>query len=1180
MVPDNPLPGYETFISQSKTPPLNVTAGQALEYDVSRHIVDADEDPIRYTIAPADKNRTDWLKNIEFEGSFLKIPEAKNSDTGDYEIHFLADDGHNDPAEFSIKFTVAENHPAHENTKSPLPGAANPLEIKAGKSFEYDLSQHITDDEKDALKYSLVEVKPLDADASTSTEWVSGITFEGSHLKINSAPINGYKSYAIHFTVSDKFDEKSFSLKIQVVPNEPPHENASNPLPDAASPLLIKLGAAGLYDLSSHITDDEQDTLKYTFVQDNMTPDWLKGAKFDNYGSKLTIPAPPDTEQNQTYPISFMVSDGINEQKFSFSVKIAANTAPHENASNPLNHTDSPIELNAGKTLDYDVSTHITDDENDSLKYLLVGIASSSSDASTEWLKGATFSGSHLITSSAPLLSDADNRYNFYFLVSDGINISPFSATLKVLPSLPPYENSQNPLPGHGTAPLTIFQGQSVAYDLSKNFVDPEKDTLTFTLDPTKITAIDGGSTDWFKNAAFDKNGVLTIPAPTTAEVGKHYVINFWMGDGVNASQPYSIPLTIPNRAPTFPKEYPVQLGIDAPKITAHDPDGDTLTYSIIGEYPQGFKINPDTGELSCTDPTKLTNHQYFEFTVQATENKDGGLSAKTLVKVTMNSSPKVNTVEPKPSLLILNSQQPFNYDLTQHYTDRDNDALTYITTDVVAIVPFQGNLSWKPGLSSDGHLTGTPPSGQLSGDYIIRYNVDDQHGGVIQSAIEVRFRGTNDPPVIQDAAFSIKDNSLIKAIVGSVSATDPDGDKLSYSILPESDPKGIFSINADTGVLRVEKPELLNDKSMSAISLTVKADDNWLPSNASKTATVTVNIEHINTMPTAVKDTAATDKNISFLIDVLHNDSDPNGDALHIVKVESSTGKGIVTIEGNNIRYTPGSTFHSLPEGEMATDMFVYTVSDGKLETTAPVLVVINGVNTPPTVSGTEIFLKIQDTDKITPFSSFVISDPDVYKNGQKDPQTMTIQIDKPANGNLISLGGFKNDGIGHYSMTGTADEIQNAVINIVFEPTSATKPFIITKTQFEAEIKNHAAVIPLPDLTISTSSAIPVSEAYPAETVWSCRDMLVPFKGISWADTSSDILGLSIEYGLPIFKLQQFKINDFDFGFKDETETIYEQINRMLREARLLAEIEEVNHADRNAETWRIDIHPIQIR
>jgi len=34
------------------------------------------------------------------------------------------------------------------------------------------------------------------------------------------------------------------------------------------------------------------------------------------------------------------------------------------------------------------------------------------------------------------------------------------------------------------------------------------------------------------------------------------------------------------------------------------------------------------------------------------------------------------------------------------------------------------------------------------------------------------------------------------------------------------------------------------------------------------------------------------------------------------------------------------------------------------------------------------------------------------------------------------------------------------------------------------------------------------------------------------------------------------------------------------MLREARLLAEIEEVNHADRNAETWRIDIHPIQIR
>ena len=1179
----DPLPGNEIVIPifeqfQGKTAPLSVTAGHETVYDVSRHIVDDDQDTIIYTL---DSVGADWMKGAAFDGSFLKIPKPANSDAGNYEVHFSASDGHNDPAKFSIKLTVAANKPPYENKELHLPGPTNPLEIKAGNN-DYDLSPYITDDDQDTLRYSLVTIKPLDTNAAADTNWFKDVVFEGTHLKINSTSIkaDGYKNYAVNFTVKDDLNENvSFSLRVQIIPNLPPRENTSNLLPNTGSPLSIKVGSAGVYDLSSHITDNEKDTLTYSFVSDSANPDWLNKCSFDKDSGKLTIPAPSASDMDKPYQIHFTVSDSMNApQNFSFSVKVAANTPPHENTSTPLPTSDSPLKLTVGQAFSYDLSSYITDDEKDTITYKLAKIEPSDAGTSIKWLSGAAFSGNSFLIP-APPDTVQDKLYKISFYADDKFSAGtsePFSFTLKVLQNSPPYENPDKLLPGHGAAGLEVFKGSSPSLDLKQFFKDDNNDTLIFY--PNSISPLDGGGTDWFiKNVAFDNKGVLKIPAPTNAEVGKHYIINFWMGDDVNPLQLYSIPLTIPNRAPTFPDGYSLQLSNGKATISATDSDGDTLIYSISGKEAQAFTINAKTGELILNNPDEFEAHQEFTPDVIAIEDKAGGLSAETQVKLTINSSPQGNAGNPKPSLLTFDSQQKFDYDLSQHYTDADHDSLKYSFSDTLIIVPFQSGVSWKPNISDNGQLTGTAPTGQ-SGDYIVRFNIDDGYGGKFSDSIEIRFRAENAAPIIHDATFSIKENSHVATIAGSVSASDSDGDKLSYSILPESDPNKIFSIHADTGMVRLEKPEFLHDNTVQAISLTVKADDHWLSSDKPSTATITVNIEHANTMPAAVKDPAVTDKKTSVLIDVLHNDSDPNGDALKIENFENTTGKGVITIENNQIHYTPGSTFQSLPEGETATDMFVYTVSDGKLESKAPVLIEIKGINTPPTASGVGIVSKIQDTENITPFSSFVLSDPDVYKDGKKDIQTMTIQIDKPANGNLVSSGGFKEDGGGHYTMTDTADKIQNDVRNIVFAPVPSNVPFVITETHFQAQIKNHPDIANL--ATISASSAIPVSEAYPAETVWNCRDMIVPFKGISYADTSSDILGLSIEYGLPIFRLQQFKLNDFDFGLKDETENVYEQINRMLREARLLAEIEEVNHADRNAETWRIDIHPIQIR
>ncbi|TAF40537.1 MAG: hypothetical protein EAZ66_02880 [Alphaproteobacteria bacterium] len=77
-----------------------------------------------------------------------------------------------------------------------------------------------------------------------------------------------------------------------------------------------------------------------------------------------------------------------------------------------------------------------------------------------------------------------------------------------------------------------------------------------------------------------------------------------------------------------------------------------------------------------------------------------------------------------------------------------------------------------------------------------------------------------------------------------------------------------------------------------------------------------------VSVAPTANNDTAQTAHNTSVLVDVLANDSDPEGDNLSIQNVDSVVG-GSAVIEDNKVRFTPNAGF----VGEAG---FSYSVTDG----------------------------------------------------------------------------------------------------------------------------------------------------------------------------------------------------------------------------------------------------------
>lgn len=77
------------------------------------------------------------------------------------------------------------------------------------------------------------------------------------------------------------------------------------------------------------------------------------------------------------------------------------------------------------------------------------------------------------------------------------------------------------------------------------------------------------------------------------------------------------------------------------------------------------------------------------------------------------------------------------------------------------------------------------------------------------------------------------------------------------------------------------------------------------------------------NRPPLAVNDSATTAVDTAVPLQVLSNDSDPDGDALKIVSITQGTS-GTVTNTNTVVTYKPGAGFHG-------TDSFTYTIDDGR---------------------------------------------------------------------------------------------------------------------------------------------------------------------------------------------------------------------------------------------------------
>ncbi|WP_134494265.1 cadherin domain-containing protein [Microvirga pakistanensis] len=203
-----------------------------------------------------------------------------------------------------------------------------------------------------------------------------------------------------------------------------------------------------------------------------------------------------------------------------------------------------------------------------------------------------------------------------------------------------------------------------------------------------------------------------------------------------------------------------------------------------------------------------------------------------------------------------------------------------------------------------------------------IQITVTDQRGASVTKTVLITVNDiddTNEAPtgirLNGGLGVALSEDATPDTFVGAMSATDPDGDAVSFAFAPGGDAGGLFVIDPVTHQIRLAPGAALDYEALPAgarhYTLSVIATDSLGESSAPQT--ITIGVTDVNERPDAVitgmgpggaiiaEEGAATGTLVASL-----SGSDPDGDALTYVLADSAGGRFHVV--GSEIRVANGA--------------------------------------------------------------------------------------------------------------------------------------------------------------------------------------------------------------------------------------------------------------------------------
>ncbi|MFY0625383.1 MAG: cadherin domain-containing protein [Reichenbachiella sp.] len=136
----------------------------------------------------------------------------------------------------------------------------------------------------------------------------------------------------------------------------------------------------------------------------------------------------------------------------------------------------------------------------------------------------------------------------------------------------------------------------------------------------------------------------------------------------------------------------------------------------------------------------------------------------------------------------------------------------------------------------------------ELNPSFVITVQATDTNTGVGENDITIDLLDINEAPQVENVAFEIDENSENGIVIGTVLATDPENDQLTYSIT-NGNGSGIFAIDASTGELSVVDSTGLDFEISTSIVLTIDVSDGELSDESM--VTISINDVFENNSPT-----------------------------------------------------------------------------------------------------------------------------------------------------------------------------------------------------------------------------------------------------------------------------------------------------------------------------------------
>ena len=721
------------------------------------------------------------------------------------------------PTDVSLSSTsIADNVPVNTTV-----GNLSSTDPDAGSSFTYSLV------------------------AGTGDTDNASFNISGNSLRISIIPDYETKSsYSIRIRTTDQGSltyEKAFTITV-LSTNVAPTDIALS-----ATSINENVTANSTVGSLSSTDPDAGNSFTYTLVAGTGDTD---NASFNISGSSLRISNSPNFETRNSYSVRIRTTDqGSLTYEKAFTITI-----------NNVNETPTNITLSAS-SVDENLAANTTvgtlgstdPDAGNTFTYSLVSGSGDTDNASFN------ISGDDLKISYSPNY-ETKNSYSVRIRTTDQGSLNyekAFTITI----------NNVNEVPA-------IMAGQLFMVD--------ENATAGTAIDYVLAMDGDNGTTfsNWTITACKDKDGntttnVFAINANTgqisvtgnlDREANQALVITVTVSDGVNTSLGMDVSINLRDMNDVIPVITASQVfhiaeqsanGTSVGTIAANDGDVTATTYQnwtiTAGNENGHFAINSSTGAITVADNTGLTP-QSFSLTITVSDGVN--TSAPQTVSVIVDG---VNDDTP-----VITASQAFAID--------ENAANSATVGQVLATDPdygtvFQGwaitagNTDNAFAISGTGNITVNNSSVldyETTTTFQLTVQVSDGiHTG--SGSVTVNLNNINDnAPVASNATFAIDENSANGAALGTVTATDADGNlnNLTYSITA-GNTNNAFAINSANGEITVNNSSVLNFEVTPVFNLTIGVTDGSNSSNA----TITVNLKDV--VETGIEELAVVNINV-----------------------------------------------------------------------------------------------------------------------------------------------------------------------------------------------------------------------------------------------------------------------------------------------------------------------------